>query len=293
MTIYTDSRIPYFYIIRHIPSGKLYAGAKWASDSNPENFMKPKGYPTSSKAILKLIESDGLDSFEILRIDTYCDGMPVRKYEALFLQIIDARNNILYLNEHNNDGYTIWCDESIEKANKTKEDKYGSSNMFKTEHFKSTMIKNTMDNHGVEYPCQRPELRKLNSERNFARLEDGNHNFGNSEWQRNNQYKRVANGNHPFVGGEIQSITNQRRIADGSHWFVSNENKIRASKNAKKEHFCEFCNRIIRGVSNYKARHGKNCKMNPSSIRKIYQCLICNIDFPSKPSLSRHTNKLH
>ena len=38
--------MPYFYIIRHIPTGKKYAGIRYAKGCNPIEFMQPDGYQT-------------------------------------------------------------------------------------------------------------------------------------------------------------------------------------------------------------------------------------------------------
>lgn len=58
-------RTPYFYIIQHISSGKLYAGSRWAIGCYPAEFMKADGYCTSSKKIKKIIEAEGIESFRI------------------------------------------------------------------------------------------------------------------------------------------------------------------------------------------------------------------------------------
>lgn len=70
-TIYT----PYFYIIQHKTSKKMYAGARWAEGCHPGEFMQPKGYQTSSNTILDIIEQEGLEAFETLRLDINLDGL--------------------------------------------------------------------------------------------------------------------------------------------------------------------------------------------------------------------------
>jgi hypothetical protein len=65
-----------------------------------------------------------------------------------------------------------------------------------------------------------PEIiSKLSSDAQLKRLQDGQHHFGSSEWQRNNQLKRVESGNHPFIGGKIQKETSERLISEGKHIF--------------------------------------------------------------------------
>lgn len=101
----TDIYSPYFYIIKHLPTGKLYAGAKWKKDANPNNFMKPGGYSTSSKYVHKLIEKDGLESFSIIQLlpEKIC-GIPVIIYETRFLRENNIRSRENWLNTHHNDG---------------------------------------------------------------------------------------------------------------------------------------------------------------------------------------------
>ena len=63
---YIKETIPYFYIIQHKTSKKMYAGSKWAVGCNPSTFMIPNGYTTSSAPINSIIDLEGFDSFVIL-----------------------------------------------------------------------------------------------------------------------------------------------------------------------------------------------------------------------------------
>ena len=100
-TIYSIQ--PYFYIIRHIPTGMLYAGCKFAKDSDPNNFMKPGGYTTSSSKVNELLEQDGFKSFEIVQLmeEEFC-GIDVYSYETRFLRNYDIASRMNWLNYHNN-----------------------------------------------------------------------------------------------------------------------------------------------------------------------------------------------
>jgi len=62
---YTDT--PYFYVIEHVASGRLYAGSKYATKrvSDWSTFMRPGGYTTSSKHINTLIKMEGFEAFRI------------------------------------------------------------------------------------------------------------------------------------------------------------------------------------------------------------------------------------
>lgn len=94
---------PYFYIIKHKPSGKLYAGCKYARNSNPKTFMTSLGYKTSQNTIKKLINEDGLESFEIVTIliEKEC-GCHVHEYETRFLIENNCAKNEEWINCHNN-----------------------------------------------------------------------------------------------------------------------------------------------------------------------------------------------
>lgn len=79
----------------------MYAGCRYSSGCHPSDLFA--SYFTSSNKILKLIDSDGVEQFEILRVDTNCDGMHPLTYETLFLESVDARNSEDWFNSHNNE----------------------------------------------------------------------------------------------------------------------------------------------------------------------------------------------
>lgn len=99
--------VPYFYIIRHKKSGKLYAGSRFANNktvANPVEFMKENGYNTSSIEVRNLIETEGFESFEVLRIKTFTDGESAYNYETKFLKKVNAKDNPKFINRTNNNG---------------------------------------------------------------------------------------------------------------------------------------------------------------------------------------------
>lgn len=93
---------PYFYIIKHIPSQRYYAGCKY-SNADFSNFMTDRGYQTSSKIVKNLIKSDGLSSFKVIRIKLFADENEVLRYEYRFLNKVDAKNNDMFINRSNGD----------------------------------------------------------------------------------------------------------------------------------------------------------------------------------------------
>ena len=58
---------------------------------------------------------------------------------------------------------------------------------------------------------------------NLTRVEDGTHQFLDSEFQRQINLRRVEDRTHNFLGGEIQKQMAQKRIADGTHHFLDGE----------------------------------------------------------------------
>ena len=80
-----NQHIPYFYIIRHISTGKMYAGSRWGKNCHPDDLLVT--YKTHSNKIKNIIKTEGIKSFDILRTDSYCDGLHPYEYEKSFLEI--------------------------------------------------------------------------------------------------------------------------------------------------------------------------------------------------------------
>lgn len=93
---------PFFYIVKHKASNKLYAGycsCKRHCDS--EKFMTISGYKTSSKIVKDIISNEGIDSFIIERIRHFENSESALYYESKFLKKVDAKNNPLFINQNN------------------------------------------------------------------------------------------------------------------------------------------------------------------------------------------------
>lgn len=94
---------PYFYIIRHTVTNKLYAGCKYSKpDSN--SFMTRSGYQTTSKVIRRIIEEEGLGAFKVERIKHFDAALDVVLYESRFLKKVNAKENDMFYNQSNGDG---------------------------------------------------------------------------------------------------------------------------------------------------------------------------------------------
>lgn len=129
---------PYFYIIKDLHSGKRYAGAKWADDANPDTFMHPHGYQTSSSTIHHLIERNGLGSFKIETIITDFGGLTAKEFETEFLQNNHCSADPEWFNRHNNNNHRSPDFESIEWKQMML-DKYGYDNYSKIPEVREAM----------------------------------------------------------------------------------------------------------------------------------------------------------
>lgn len=97
---------PYFYIIEHIRTKKLYCGSQYSKKCNPKNLLSTEKntYTTSSKIINEIIDIEGIDIFIIRKIKIFNTGDKAYNYETRFLQKLDCANNPKFYNKHNNNG---------------------------------------------------------------------------------------------------------------------------------------------------------------------------------------------
>lgn len=89
-------RKPYTYLIKHIPSGKVYYGLRYANGCDPSDFWK--SYFTSSKDVWNLIESTGKNSFAFEIRKTFNDPLEAIEWEKKVLRRINAMNRDDFIN---------------------------------------------------------------------------------------------------------------------------------------------------------------------------------------------------
>lgn len=159
----SDSRKPYFYIIQHTPSGKLYVGSKYGKDANSETFMVEGGYYTSSNLVKNLIITDGLDSFKIVQLITEdVLGVDVLYWETTFLQSNKIAQRKNWLNQHDNTKLSFG---SIEYKLAMMR-KYGTDNPMEVESIKQkikdTLYKETGYSHQIYNPAVVEKIHKTN-----------------------------------------------------------------------------------------------------------------------------------
>lgn len=231
MSIYT---VPYFYIIKHTPSGKMYAGSRWKHGCHPNELLQPNGYYTSSSFVHELIERDGIDSFCVMYIHE-CDNP--REHETSFLMENNCASSDLWLNCHNNHIYSHDSDE-----------------------FRSIMVKR----YGVEFWTQTTQGRKMMSEltsarnmlpENMQRWLDMNYNNNPSKKPKNrtakSQHMRSLNASMTKLGTHPSKKDHNRKIAS---------ERMKVTRSLMPEITCPHCGVQSRAHSNMYRWHFDNCK---------------------------------
>ena len=226
--------IPYFYIIEHMPSGKLYGGSRWVKGCNPDEFMVEGGYHTSSYIVNELITEDGVDSFKIILILTdFGYGMTAYEYETVFLQSNDIANNENWLNKHNNDGYFNSSFGSEEFKNKMLM-LYSVDNPMKIEKIKESHKTTLLKNYNVINPSQSLIIRdrikltllrktgvdhpsKTTNRKHELSVKFKNDTFYNDGIKNH----RVENGKEPDLSWEIGALPKRKRTQE-----EKNKNKL-------------------------------------------------------------------
>ena len=163
MAIYNDY-IPYFYIIQDVRNGMYYAGAKWAKDANPSNFMIEGGYETSSETIKELIRQHGLSNFIIRKIRTFETGPEAYRYEKRFLIRVNARRNKRFYNGHNNDGTM-----DPDKMKMIMLELYGVENAFQSKEIQEKIRNVNLERHGVEHPSYSKDILAKKEQNNLQK----------------------------------------------------------------------------------------------------------------------------
>lgn len=172
----------------------LYAGYKKVNP-NHKTFMSKDGYKTSSPKIHRLIDLDGLSSFEIVDIILEEEILipfgwsSIYQYETWFLESNNCASSKLWLNVHNNHSPIGKPDDTGKLAESRRDSlltNYGIINVSQLESVKKskkkTMIKNygslelamenktkkqiesNLKNFGVEHTWQREDVKQKQKE---------------------------------------------------------------------------------------------------------------------------------
>ena len=210
---------PYFYIIQHKVTKKMYAGSRWAKGCHPNEFMQPNGYKTSSTKILEIIEQEGIDIFDVIKITTQFNTPTVYEYESKFLQENKCAESDDWYNKHNNTGVisfgtTQFKNQMIEK--------YGVDHISKLPKYKDIKRSTFMKNFGVEYPFQSEFIRNKSDATKLQRY--GLLNYNNMEKNKTTKLERYGNENF----NNINQIKETKLERYGNENF-NNQEKIKST----------------------------------------------------------------
>jgi hypothetical protein len=243
--------LPYFYIIRHKSTGKMYAGAKWAKGCHPDELMQVDGYTTSSPTINQIIEQEGLDSFEVLTIDTNLDGLSAYEYESLFLQTINCADSDDWYNGHNNSGMAFGLPRFYEKSRETLMYRYGVIHPSQIHDFRDKVKSTCASLYGNENYNNIEQNKETCFERygdwaiNVSRNKFCNDNGVDNVSQLPGISKKVADTKEERYGTSTYNNREQCRSTCLERYGVENYNNPQMSKQTKLEKY---------GDSNYTNR---------------------------------------
>lgn len=257
--------IPYFYIIQHKPSGKKYAGSRTGTNCDPAELMVAGGYLTSSKSIKTLIDIDGINSFEILKI---IKGIDVYEYESLFLKEHNCADSLDWLNLHNNDRtlpanhpkfkehmlrvygveYASQSPEIRKKAKQTLISRYGVDSPAKSKEIQEKTQKTILEKYGVTHCSKLESSRNRASHIKHKEVDAGNH------WCQNQNNKKIISEATKRQGqqGRLYLQTKQGREEQSIRRSLLNkeQNKVRANRPVVDEV------RALFELNNFKLPHG-------------------------------------
>lgn len=88
--------VPYTYVLTHKPSGKKYYGVRFKKNCHPSDLWNK--YFSSSKIVHRLIEQDGIDSFDFEIRQTFSSKDKAIEWELKVIQKLKLHNNVNWLN---------------------------------------------------------------------------------------------------------------------------------------------------------------------------------------------------
>ena len=235
MNTYTQETTPYFYIIRHIETGRLYAGSRWAKGCNPNELLKEDGYLTSSKIVRNLLKDD-IACFEVVTIKTDCED--VKAYETSFIEDNNCVRSELWLNGHDNK--RVLSHDSNEFKSIMKK-LYGEDHWAKTREGRDFHRKQMIAFNQTEEAKDRLLARNT---------------YDNPAKKQNNREKH----------SKMMKELNEKMLKDGTHPTLNPKNLEEASKRMKitmatqPELTCPHCNRSSKNKSNMLRWHFDKCK---------------------------------
>jgi predicted transcriptional regulator len=163
---------PYFYVLREVSTGNLYAGVKFARGCKPCDLLTT--YFTSSKIVKRLLATNP-QSFVIDRIKIFPTKEEAIAYEKRFLSKVKAHKSAKWYNQSisgavhpdllksiYNEKYQVdnpkQLQEIKDKAADTCMERFNAPSRFEASDFEQKRKDSMLLRYGVEYTTQSPEL---------------------------------------------------------------------------------------------------------------------------------------
>jgi hypothetical protein len=294
-----NTKTPYFYIIRHIITSKMYAGCRYAKKCHPSELLQPDGYHTSSKIINNIIKSEGLVAFEILRIDTNLDGFAAYEYESAFLDIMKCATSDTWYNKTNNSSTFVQDKNTILTCQYCNISMNTPSNFIK---YHGDNCKHNPNHKSTIYTCDYCDYTstdksvitkyhnvKCKKHPNYVQpqieCEHCGVICGNTA-----SYKTHHGDNCPkkpnYVPAFIKSCEHCGKVCTLPSQYTRNHGH-KCPKNPNYDpvlYHCDFCNNDVTDLTEYKRYHGDNCNSNPNKVKQVFYktCEFCGHNCSSK-----------
>lgn len=228
---------PYTYLIKHLPTGKVYYGFRAANKVDPEQDLW-KCYFTSSPKIHQLIEETGKDSFDIEIRKIFETKEQAAAWETRVLRRCKVLHDKRWINQ-NIAGYIIPTEESNKKIRDFHKDRP------KTEEHKKNLSLSQKGKPKINSKNKTPEYREL-----MSKLKSGANN------------PMYGKGCTPERAAKI-GAANKGKIPANKGVPMSEEQKaiLRETKERNKIMLiCEVCGKTMR-ASHFKIyKHGPDCE---------------------------------
>lgn len=107
--------VPYTYLLKHIPTGMVYYGCRYAKGCNPSEFWTK--YKTSSKYVKDLIDQYGSDTFQYEIRKVFNSTESARIWESKVLKRLKVVSREIFINRTDNISISI---EDAERGRKNR-----------------------------------------------------------------------------------------------------------------------------------------------------------------------------
>jgi hypothetical protein len=229
---------PYTYLIKHLPTGKVYYGFRAANKVDPAQDLW-KCYFTSSPKIHQLIEETGKDSFDVEIRKIFETKEQAAAWETRVLRRCKVLHDKRWINQ-NIAGYIIPTKESNKKIRDFHKDRP------KTEEHKKNLSLSQKGKPKINSKNKTPEYRELMSK---LKSGEGNGRYG----------KEVSDKTRR----KISEAKKGKQVAHNKGVPMSEEQKaiLRETKKRNKIMLtCEVCSKTMRQANFKQYKHGPDCK---------------------------------